>query len=589
MAEPTGSKSKKTLDAFADDLDAMLNISEPAEREVGEIDDDEAIDRLLVGEESLGRDADEQIDEFGDFDSLLEIDLPAGKNRPLDDIDEFGDEFDSEIADISINPGRETEPLADDFADAVGADIQRELAADEVIAEVAALEQVGDIDEFAEAESAVAVAVTEPAGGELENMAEIDEFGDDRDAVDSTADFLMADFDISADDDLVRPAAVAAADQIVAEVASPLAEAGAIEAVAVDGEEEAGEAEPDTAQQFAAEPDDDGDILVEAASDLATAVVAAAATTVAATAPPPVAPAPAVDYSGDITALNRQIAELKRQQQQLKHELAEKPEKAQLSECQAGLESLQVEQKKAKRGLDALNAKKPVAAYAAAGVAGIALLAGVGLGVQGMIAKSQVSELAAIIGKLQEQVNAAPTNDAAEMAMLHKQLDELTVSTGVMSTQIAELSKAPHASGATANAATPSGDHADKLAELANQNLQIGAALEALQNKVSALEKGRVAAVAAAPKPEKKKPAPVEENWAVNLVAFKQDWYAKSKAQEFAGKGVPAKVSKTETKGENWYRLSVDGFKTQYEAAAYAAKVKKTLNLDSVWVTRVKE
>lgn len=588
MAEPTGSKNKKTLDAFADDLDAMLNISEPAGREVGEIDDDEAIDRLLVGEETLGRDVDEQIDEFGDFDNLLEIDLPAGKNRPLDDIDEFGDEFDTEIADIPINPGREADALADEFADAVGADIQRELDADEVIAEVAALEQVGDIDEFAEteAEPAVVASVIEPAGGELENMAEIDEFGDEPEAVDSTADFLMADFDISADEDLVQPAAVAAADQIVADVDSPQAEADAIEAVAVDGEEEAGEYERDSAPQFAAEPaGDDGDILVEGTSDLATAVVAAAATAVAAAVPPPVTPAPAVDYSGDITALNRQIAELKRQQQQLKHELAEKPERAQLSECQTGLESLQVEQKKAKRGLDALNAKKPVVAYAAAGVAGIALLAGVGLGVQGMIAKSQVGELAAIIGKLQEQVNAAPANDAAEIAMLHKQLDELTVSTGVMSTQIAELSKAPHGSAAVA----PSGDQANKLAELANQNLQIGAALEALQNKVSALEKGRVAAVAAAPKPEKKKPAPVEENWAVNLVAFKQDWYAKSKAQEYAGKGVPAKVSKTETKGENWYRLSVDGFKTQYEAAAYAAKVKKTLNLDSVWVTRVKE
>lgn len=588
MAEPTGSKNKKTLDAFADDLDAMLNISEPAGREVGEIDDDEAIDRLLVGEETLGRDVDEEIDEFGDFDNLLEIDLPAGKNRPLDDIDEFGDEFDTEIADIPINPGREADALADEFADAVGADIQRELDADEVIAEVAALEQVGDIDEFAEteAEPAVVASVIEPAGGELENMAEIDEFGDEPEAVDSTADFLMADFDISADEDLVQSAAVAAADQIVADVDSPQAEADAIEAVAVDGEEEAGEYERDNSPQFAAEPaGDDGDILVEGTSDLATAVVAAAATAVAAAVPPPVTPAPAVDYSGDITALNRQIAELKRQQQQLKHELAEKPERAQLSECQASLESLQVEQKKAKRGLDALNAKKPVVAYAAAGVAGIALLAGVGLGVQGMIAKSQVGELAAIIGKLQEQVNAAPANDAAEIAMLHKQLDELTVSTGVMLTQIAELSKAPHGSAAVA----PSGDQANKLAELANQNLQIGAALEALQNKVSALEKGRVAAVAAAPKPEKKKPAPVEENWAVNLVAFKQDWYAKSKAQEYAGKGVPAKVSKTETKGENWYRLSVDGFKTQYEAAAYAAKVKKTLNLDSVWVTRVKE
>ncbi|WNB75126.1 SPOR domain-containing protein [Methylomonas koyamae] len=586
MAEPTGSKSKKTLDAFADDLDAMLNISEPAGREVGEIDDDEAIDRLLVGEETLGRDAEQEIDEFGDFDNLLEIDLPAGKNRPLDDIDEFGDEFDSEIADIPINPGREAEALADEFADAVGADIERELAADEVIAEVAELEQVGDIDEFAEteAETVVAAAVAAPAGGELENMAEIDEFGDEPEMLDGTADFLMADFDISADEDVAVPG-VATADEIEADIGSPLAETDTIEAVAVDAEAEAGEAEPDAAARIVVEPepDDDGDALAAGgAADLASVAVAEAVTAVAAPVPPP---APAVDYSGDITALNRQIAELKRQQQQLKHELAEKSEKAQLSECQAGLESLQVEQKKAKRGLDALSAKKPVAAYAAAGIAGVALLAGVGLGVQGMIAKSQVGELAAIIGKLQEQVNAAPANDAAEMAMLHKQLDELTVSTGVMSTQIAELSKAPHANAA----ATPSGDQAGKLAELANQNLQIGAALEALQNKVSALEKGRVTAVAAAPKPEKKKPAPVEENWAVNLVAFKQDWYAKSKAQEFAGKGVPAKVSKTETKGENWYRLSVDGFKTQYEAAAYAAKVKKTLNLDSVWVTRVKE
>ncbi|OAI17683.1 hypothetical protein A1507_10605 [Methylomonas koyamae] len=586
MAEPTGSKSKKTLDAFADDLDAMLNISEPAGREVGEIDDDEAIDRLLVGEETLGRDAEQEIDEFGDFDNLLEIDLPAGKNRPLDDIDEFGDEFDSEIADIPINPGREAEALADEFADTVGADIERELAADEVIAEVAELEQVGDIDEFAEteAETVIAAAVAAPTGGDLENMAEIDEFGDASEMADGTADFLMADFDISADEDVAVPG-VAAADEIEADIGSPLAETDTIEAVAVDAEAEAGEAEPDAAVRIVAEPeldDDDDKLVVGGAAGLANVAVAAAATAVAAAVPPP---APAVDYSGDITALNRQIAELKRQQQQLKHELAEKSEKAQLSECQAGLESLQVEQKKAKRGLDALNAKKPVAAYAAAGIAGVALLAGVGLGVQGMIAKSQVGELAAIVGKLQEQVNAAPANDAAEMAMLHKQLDELTVSTGVMSTQIAELSKAPHVNASTA----PSGDQAGKLAELANQNLQIGAALEALQNKVSALEKGRVAAVAAAPKPEKKKPAPVEENWAVNLVAFKQDWYAKSKAQEFAGKGVPAKVSKTETKGENWYRLSVDGFKSQYEAAAYAAKVKKTLNLDSVWVTRVKE
>jgi sporulation related protein len=52
---------------------------------------------------------------------------------------------------------------------------------------------------------------------------------------------------------------------------------------------------------------------------------------------------------------------------------------------------------------------------------------------------------------------------------------------------------------------------------------------------------------------------------------------------------VSAKVSKTESKGETWYRLSVDGFSSQYEAAAYAARVKKTLNLDSVWLNKTKK
>ncbi len=577
MAEPTGSKSKKTLDAFADDLDAMLNISEPAGREVGEIDDDEAIDRLLVGDEALDREADDQVDEFGDFDNLLEIDLPAGKNRPLDDIDEFGAEFDTEIAEIAINPGRESDDLADEFADAVGADIQRELDDETVIADAAELTAADDIDEFAGIEAKPAAA--EPSRGIVIDM---DEFGDEPEPSSNTADFLMADFDISTDDDLAQPAAEMA-ERNEAEPSEAFTEADAAEALALSVVGEANQPEPDVPVEPLAAVEDDGDILVAGDDEPELAAVAVAASVAAAAvAPPP----PAVDYSGDITALNRQIGELKRQLQQMKHELAEKPDRTQLGECQTGLENLQVEQKKTKRGRDAINAKKPVVAYAAAGVAGVTLLASLGLGVQGMITKSQVGELVTIIGKLQEQANAAPTNDAAEMAMLHKQLDELTVSTGVMSTQITDLSKIPHGNAVAASA--PSGDQAGKLAELANQNLQIGAAIETLQTKVSALEKGRTV-VAAAPKPEKKKPEPVEENWAVNLVAFKQDWYAKSEAQEFAGKGVPAKVSKTETKGENWYRLSVDGFKTQYEAAAYAAKVKKTLNLDSVWVTRVKD
>ncbi|MDP3334813.1 MAG: SPOR domain-containing protein, partial [Methylococcaceae bacterium] len=80
-----------------------------------------------------------------------------------------------------------------------------------------------------------------------------------------------------------------------------------------------------------------------------------------------------------------------------------------------------------------------------------------------------------------------------------------------------------------------------------------------------------------------KKPS-VSADWSVNLIAYKQDWYAKSKAAEFAQKGVPVEVIPVEVNGVTWYRLKVGGFTNKAEADAYAARVKKALNLSSVWV-----
>ncbi|CAD6878298.1 Sporulation domain-containing protein [Methylomonas albis] len=568
MAESTGSKNKKTLDAFADDLDAMLNIGDPSEQQVGTIDDDEAIDRLLVGDETFERNAQQEIDEFADIDELLSANEPGAASSLASDIDEFGDDLDS---DIGINPGREQQVIDDEFADIVDAENRQdriELADTDVFEEVAELERVGQIDDFVEDTSIAALILPETAGDELENMAEIDEFSDDAESVGSNADFLIADFDISADDELAPPAPPNVDD--FADSAEPNASV------------QPSTSEPDPG--FAAEAsyqDNDEELVVVQSHEPEIAPVAEAVERVQAAPPVQV-----IDHSSEIAALNRNIVDIKKHQQQIRHDLTEAAGKNELLGCLDSLESLQTEQKKTKRAVDALAAKKPVSAYVANGIAVAALLIGSGLGIQGMIAKSQVGELVTIIGKLQEQVNVAPASDAADKEMLRKQLDELTVSNGVMATQIAELSKVGPADPGAAKAA---GDQAKPSAEISSQMMQIGAAIEALQNKVSALEKGRAVAVASVPKPEKKKPEPVEENWAVNLVAFKQDWYAKSKAQEFAGKGVPAKVVKTESKGENWYRLFVDGFKTQYEAASYAAKIKKTLNLDSVWVTRNKE
>ncbi len=83
-----------------------------------------------------------------------------------------------------------------------------------------------------------------------------------------------------------------------------------------------------------------------------------------------------------------------------------------------------------------------------------------------------------------------------------------------------------------------------------------------------------------------KKKTKTSADWTVNLVSFKQDWYAKKKAAEFKKKGIPVEVVPVKVKGEQWYRLRVTGFKTKYEAGSYASRAKKALNLSSVWVTQ---
>jgi len=579
MAEPTTKKPKKTLDAFADDLDAMLNIGETASEQVGLIDDDEAIDRLLVDHEVVADSAAAERDEFADIDALLaaeqaqpDLDLAAAK---------LGDEFD---AAIDINPKHE-QMLDDEFADLVDVGVEAKLEELELDVEPFPEPDVADRaiaaidDEFEVGETPELVVSDER--DELDAMREIDEFSDTG-APAGNAEFLTADFDISADDEYVKPieaepeAAPIVIDEFGDDDVADLAAGFALGSESVVSETPIAEPSGD---------DDEFELETAAQAPPAESIPAAPVPESAAVA----APAPVIqmaDHSAEIAALTHQIDELKRHQRQIKADILEKAEKAQLATCLETVDGLQTEQKKTKRGLDAVANKKPVAAYVANGVAALALLLGTGLGIQGMIAKSQVGELVTIIGKLQEQVVNAPAANAADQEMLRKQLDELSVGNGVLAAQIAELKKAQGGGGGQA----VGGDVGKQLAELSNRDMQIGAAIETLQSKIGALEKARpLAAATPTVKPEKKKPEPVPENWAVNLTAFKQDWYAKRKAEEFAGKGVPAKVAKSEAKGETWYRLSVDGFPSQYEAAAYAAKVKKTLNLDAVSVFRVKD
>jgi hypothetical protein len=559
MADAGKEKSKKTLDNFAEDLDAMLDTDAAAvAQQVGLIDDDDAIDRLLMGDSFQQTVQEVEEDEFADIDALISADF-GDERRVADLIDDFDAmELPAQIASITDLPERQVEEL-DEFAEAEDEFDQIDNFAEINTPELSALERVVASDEFfaVEDESVSMPETLEGQPDEIEMMAEIDEFSELPSIQNgNNADFLLADFDISADDDFAAEAEQAkpAQNAIMEEQAEKLI----LEPTLV---------EPLLQAEETTQP---ADVTIPAVEPVAVA---------------------AIDHSAELASLTAQINGLKKQQVIFKQEMTERVAKEELVNILEPLGDLETEQKKIKRSVEALSQKKPVAAYAANVLALIALTVGTGLGIQGYIAKSQVAELAGIIGKMQEQLNQAPTGQAADNALLRKELDALMVAGSVTANQIAELTKATQSDAASASGSTKSGgDLGKKITDLSNQNMQIGAELESLQNKVSVLEKSRVT-VAAAPKekPEPKKPPVVIENWAVNLIAFKQDWYAKRKAEEFAAKGVPAKVSKTETKGEVWYRLSVDGFKSQYEAAGYAAKVKKSLNLDAVWLTRIKD
>lgn len=131
-------------------------------------------------------------------------------------------------------------------------------------------------------------------------------------------------------------------------------------------------------------------------------------------------------------------------------------------------------------------------------------------------------------------------------------------------------------------------DAGKQLAVAEQADLPKATNFESLHNEAAALEQEPPAEEAkpVVEMPVVKKPSVQDENWAVNLIAYKQDSLAQHKAEEFAAKGIAAKVSQVQAKGEVWYRLSVGGFTSHPEAAAYAARAKKALNLDSVWINK---
>ncbi|WP_347989112.1 SPOR domain-containing protein [Methylomonas sp. AM2-LC] len=572
MADVTKGSDKKNKDSFADDLDAMLNTSDvntSQHVEMIDADDDDAIDRLLMGDNFQDNAIDLDGDEFAEFDVYManDIDENTKMNIDVDEIDEFADA--AEISEQDTKQDERDEVESFDFDDQEEWD---ESSAHQIDAEPLVFAE--DADLFPESVDEPDVVIAQ--ANEAVNRR--------------VPDDLLAEFDISADDDDIKPVKKPETPVDVSDLPEIIAKPE------ISVEPEIDLFKDDTLSDLSLDDIDifaEGDVVQEPNPQLEPQNVPLPEAKIAA--PEVQANVAAVDYSGELAALtsqcatlNNQLMVLKKQQLAFKQEMTEKAGKEELVTCLGSIESLQTEQKKTKRSVDAFSQQKPVSAYVANGLAAVALLLGAGLAIQNYIAKTQATEVLQIIGKLQEQVTGAPTSEAADKEMLRKELDGLALADSVTSNQLAEIKKMLSGETGSAKASgEAAGDAGKKLAELSTQIMQMGNAIESLETKVSNLEKGKLQTVVTAPKLEKKKPVVVEENWAVNLIAFRQDWYAKRKAEEYASKGVAVKVSKSESKGEVWYRLSVDGFKSQYEAAGYAAKIKKSLNLDSVWVARV--
>ncbi len=464
------------------------------------IDDEDAIERLLMDNAFDNFGDDEERDEFAEIDELISEQFEAPGNSGDQTAD---DDVDSLIAEMASEESFGTDPGdLDEFIE---------------------IDEFGD-DEFVEAKEEP--TDDDESGTMVEDVAEhgdIDEFGEAEDvSPEIDESFLLADFDISAEE---------SGDEIV------MNEVG----------EEASAPPMATDSQAAAQTQ-------QAADSEATASA--------------------------LLAVSEQLRALQDKHRVLKEELQAMEARHADSALGDELDSLNSEQKKMHRRLSSLEQRKPVLAYVALGVAVFAMLVGGGFGMVGFFADSRVDELSDTLISLEEKVDAWMAKSKGEDASVavSARLDKVDI-------ELANL--AAKTSAVTDKLETSSGKgDIKKLGEQVEQfnerNLQTAAVLEALQQKVENLEKQRVVT----DRKKNVKVPVVKVDWKVNLVSFKQEWYARRKAAEFAQQGVAAEVTNVVIKGEPWYRLRVKGFDSKYEAAAYAAKVKKTLNLSSVWVTK---
>lgn len=609
MADSIDKKNEDTSEDFADDLDAMLNHVESSLDESEElIEDEDAIDQLLMDDafdmaaegaddevfnaiieeknsvntgveqlKEIAVDGDDGFDEFSDENDFN--DTVSNNKKDADEFSEY-DEFsfdgtvssdDEQVTDKykkseeveddddfnveNILSSAAEEPKSPEHAEAaqlvdniletaVNEDTQAE---EELVPDVETEEVVDefDVDELIASESndqenSSEVEIEKKV--EPEPEAEADDTAND--------DFLMADFDISSDDELLE----SDESESEGEIADSSEE---IESSAEDNIELESEKEEIESAEFAAlkkEVNAQGAVVEQTSQDL-------------------------TKINSAIDELNAQISQLKSDNEAFKTQVTELT--ASITERDQStskeIDAVQKDQRKLKKVVQENETKVPTIVYVVMAIAILALLVGGGLGIVGYSAQTDVESLTELVSTIEEEVEMNSAKDSSaevrELKLKIKELQNKDISVNRQLDVVNRKIDKPNTLKAVVDDLVEQNDHAQ-------------VAIEKLLATVGTLEQQQKVVVAPKKKVKKIKKAVVRVEWIVHLVSFKQEWYGKRKAEEFEKKGIPAKVERVEVNGEIWFRLSVKGFKTKYEAAAYAVKVKKTLNLTSVWVTK---
>jgi len=484
------SDQDKQVDSdFEDELDKMLqDTADQIKGESTTLDTEEdTIDRLLdasMDKEQTDLGQPDNVDDL--VDSLLDEATNKNDVSVEQEIDEFAENDVDELLDTvgKTEIEKPAEAEVDTFVD--------ELLNEQ---EVAAVEPDATKDDGA--------SMSE------DNMTEIDEFADELDE-----DFLLADFDITADEEISENSGSVDTPEKPVEAEKPIII----------------ESDPEPVVEQVSEPEPELKPTSQTLTPQPTSIPN--------------------DQSDRILSLENALADLKNS----------------LNETEA-IDKLIKSQKKSARNTEEATAKVKTFSISALIIGLLALIIGITVLVLNLGVQSDVEEVQNTVLDIEDRLSVPVINpDAKKIEKLQEHVNSLDTGIKTLQSQLAEVNI--------------------KLVDENKQELAqfkeiIEGELSLLSEKISVLEQKSKRVL------RKSKPRSIKQTaWVVNLVSFKQRWYTEQKVAEFKKKGIPAEIIPITVKGTQWFRVRVVGFASKTAAKSYALKMKKSLNLNSVWVSR---